>query len=154
MKYLIPMVIIVALVFYFFMPASEEKDASLEIELLLNNLTKSGQRKDIEVVMEYFSPDYSDSSDRTYMSVKEIIEKSFERFDSINAGFSNLIVSTIKDENGDDKTLANVDVWVSGNRDGTTFKLIGTKDDPKNINIGFQSIMFGGWKIKSVEDLQ
>ncbi len=153
MKYIIPLLIIVVLIFYFFLLATRDKDASNEIELLLNNLVESGEREDIDVVMEYFSQEYSDSSGRTYLSVKTIIEKAFERFDAIEAGYSDLIVSTMENEKGETETTANLSIWIKGLRSGTTYKLIGSEDSPQNIDIVFDSVMFGGWKIVAVEGI-
>ena len=153
MKYIIPLIIVVALLFYFFLPAEKDKDASNQVETLLNNLVESGERKNLDVVMEYFSPNFEDSSGRDYSTLKTIIENAFNRFDKIEAGYSSLIVSTVENE-GDTQTIANLDVWVLGVRDGTNYKLIGSQDNPENIDIVFESIMFGGWKILSVEGLK
>lgn len=154
MKYIIALVIIAVLLFYFFLPAGEDKDAAGKIEIVLNNLIKSGERKDLNVVMEYFSPDYIDSSGRTIVVVRDIIQSAFDRFESIEGSYSNLIVSTIEDESGDTKTIANVDIWISGNNTGTVYKLIGTKDNPQNVDIVFESLMLGGWKIISIENIK
>ena len=154
MKYIIALIIIAVLLFYFFLPAGEDKDAAGKIEIVLNNLIKSGERKDLNVIMEYFSPDYIDSSERTILVVRNIIQSAFDRFESIEGSYSNLIVSTIEDQDGDTKTIANVDIWISGNNTGTVYKLIGTKDNPKNVDIVFESLMLGGWKIISIEKIK
>ena len=154
MRYIIPVVIIAVLLLYFFIPASKDKDASAEIELLLTNLIESGKRKDIDVVMEYFSPEYTDSEGRTYAVIKKIIENAFDRFDVIDSGYSDLVVSTTENEEGDTLTTANLDIWVKGVRSGTSYKLIGSEESPQNIDIIFQSVMFGGWKILSVEGIR
>ncbi|GJM15066.1 MAG: hypothetical protein DHS20C13_03930 [Thermodesulfobacteriota bacterium] len=154
MKYIIALVIIAVLLFYFFIPAGEDKDAAGKIEIVLNNLIESGERKDLNVVMEYFSPDYKDSSGRTILVVRDIIQSAFDRFESIEGGYSNLIVSTTEDEVGDTQTIANLDIWISGNNSKTVYKLIGTKDKPQNVDIVFESLMLGGWKILSVENIK
>lgn len=154
MKYIIPVVIIVVLLLYFFIPASNNKDASAEIELLLTNLIESGKREDIDVVMEYFSPEYTDSEGRTYPVIKKIIENAFDRFDVIDSGYSDLVVATTENEDGDAVTTANLNIWVKGMRSGISYKLIGSEDNPYNIDIVFQSVMFGGWKILSVEGVK
>ncbi len=151
MKYIILIIIIAVLLFYFFLPATKDKDASSEIELLLNNLIESGERKDMDVVMEYFSPQYADLDDRTYTVIKTIIESAFERFDVIDGGYSDLIVSTNENENGEAETTANLNIWIKGIRSGASYNLIGSENNPQNIDIRFESIMFGGWKILSVE---
>lgn len=154
MKYLIPLSLIAALVFYFFIPAANDEDASGKIERVLNNIIKSGERKDVNVFMEYFSADYQDTSGRNRIVIKDIVQKTFDRFDSIEGGYSNLIVSTIKNEDGDIQTLANLDIWISGKKSEDVYKLVGTQDKPKNVEIYFESVMFGGWKILSVERLK
>ncbi len=151
MKYIILIIVIAALLLYFFLPAGKDKDASGEIELLLNNLIKSAEKEDIDVVMEYFSPEYSDSDERTYTVVKNIIENAFDRFDTIDGGYSGLIVSTTKSKNGETETSANLDIWIKGIRAGSNYKLIGSENNPNNVDIRFESIMFGGWKILSLE---
>ena len=154
MKYLIPLVVIAVLLFYFFLPASNDEDASSKIEVVLNHIISSGERKDVNVFMEYFSPDYTDSSGRTRLVIKSIVQKAFDRFESMEGGYSNLIVSTIVDERGDTQTVASLDIWISGIKSGTTYKLIGTKENPKNVQIVFESVMLGGWKILSVEGIK
>ena len=153
MKYIIPMVVIAVLVVYFFLPADNVENASGEIEIVLNNLIKSGKRKDLNVVMEYFSPDYKDSSERNYDSVRTIIKSAFDRFDTIEGRYTNLSVSTTENKKGDPQTVANLDIWIRGGKDGSVYKLVGTEDSPENVNIGFESLMFGGWKILSIEGL-
>jgi hypothetical protein len=153
MKYAIPILLIGVVLFYFFLPASEDKNASSEIETLLNNLIQSGERKDVNVVMEYFSPDYKDASERTHPIVRNIIKNAFERFDVIQGGYSDLIVSTRENGNGEAETTANLNIWIKGIKKSTPYSLIGTKDNPQNINIVFESIIFGGWKILNVEGL-
>ncbi|MGB3364122.1 MAG: hypothetical protein WBB48_05040 [Thermodesulfobacteriota bacterium] len=154
MKYLIPLVVIAVLLLYFFLPASKDEDASKKIEIVLNNIIQSGERKDVNVFMEYFSPDYKDSAGRTRIVIKNIVQKAFDRFDSMQGGYSNLIVSTIENESGNTETIANLDIWIRGIKTETTYKLIGTEDTPKNIEIIFESVMFGGWKILSVEGIK
>jgi len=151
MKHIVPIIIIAVLLFYFFLPASKDEDSSKKIETLLNNLTESGERKDLNVVMEYFSTDYKDGSGRTYPVIRNIIKNAFDRFDVIEGGYSDLIVSTR--ENGEEETTANLDIWVKGIRADIPYALIGTPDNPQNINIVFESITFGGWKILNVEGL-
>ena len=153
MKYIIPIVVIAVLVIYFFLPAGNVENASGEIEIVLNNLVKSGKRKDLNVVMEYFSPDYKDSSERNYDSVRTIIKSAFDRFDNIEGGYTNLSVSRAENKNGDPQTVANLDIWIRGGKDGYSYKLVGTEDNPENINIGFESLMLGGWKILTIEGL-
>ncbi len=152
MKYIIPIIIIAVISLYFFLPASKDDDSSAKIERLLNNLVESGERKDINVVMEYFSPDYEDAKGRTYPVIRNIVETAFERFEVIEGGYSNLIVSTTENENGDTETIANLDIWIKGIRSGSAYKLIGSQDKPQNIEIGFESVMFGGWKIIRVKE--
>lgn len=153
MKYIMPIVVIAVLVIYFFLPAGNVENASGEIEIVLNNLIKSGKRKDLNVVMEYFSPDYKDSSERNYDSVRTIIKSAFDRFDTIEGGYTNLSVSTTENKKGDPQTVANLDIWIRGGKDGSVYKLVGTEDSPENVNIGFESLMFGGWKILNIEGL-
>lgn len=154
MKYIIALVIIAVLLFYFFLPASKDEEASGKIEVVLNNLVKSGEQKNIDMVMEYFSLDYNDSSGRTYISVKEIIQSAFNRFEEIEGGYSNLIVSTTEDESGETQTISNINIWISGNKSGTKYKLIGTQENPKNVDITFERLMLGGWKILSIEGIK
>ena len=153
MKYIIPVIVIAVLLIYFFLPAGNVENASGDIEIVLNNLVKSGEREDLNVVMEYFSPDYKDSSERNYESVRTIIKSAFDRFDTIEGSYTNLSVSTTEDKSGEPQTIANLDIWIRGGKDGSVYKLVGTEDKPVNINIEFESLMFGGWKILSVEGL-
>jgi len=153
MKYIIPILLIGVLLFYFFLPASNDKDDSGKIEILLNNLIESGERKDLNVVMEYFSHDYKDASGRTYPVIKNIIKNAFDRFDDLEGGYSDLIVSTRENGNGEKETTANLNIWVKGIRASTPYALIGTQENPRNVNIVFESFMLGGWKILNVEGL-
>ncbi len=148
MKYIIPIILIGVLLFYFFLPASKDIDDSSKISILLNNLIKSGERKDLNIVMEYFSPDYKDASGRTSLVIKNIIKNAFDRFDVVEGGYSDLIVSIRENE-----TTANLNIWIKGVRKSTPYALIGTEDNPQNINIVLESFMLGGWKILDVEGL-
>jgi Zn-dependent M28 family amino/carboxypeptidase len=98
--------------------------------------------------MEYFSPDYKDASGRTYPVIKNIIKNAFDRFDVVEGGYSDLIVSIRENE-----TTANLNIWIKGVRKSTPYALIGTEDNPQNINIVLESFMLGGWKILDVEGL-
>ena len=148
MKYIIPIILIGVLLFYFFLPASKDIDDSSKTSILLNNLIKSGERKDLNIVMEYFSPDYKDASGRTSPVIKNIIKNAFDRFDVVEGGYSDLIVSIRENE-----TTANLNIWIKGIRKSTPYALIGTEDNPQNINIVLESFMLGGWKILDVEGL-
>ena len=148
MKYIIPIILIGVLLFYFSLPASKDIDDSSKISTLLDNLIKSGERKDLNIVMEYFSPDYKDASGRTYPVIKNIIKNAFDRFDVGEGGYSDLIVSIRENE-----TTANLNIWIKGVRKSTPYALIGTEDNPQNINIVLESFMLGGWKILDVEGL-
>ncbi len=148
MKYIIPIILIGVLLFYIFLPASKDIDDSSKISILLNNLIKSGERKDLNIVMEYFSPDYKDASGRTSLVIKNIIKNAFDRFDVLEGGYSDLIVSIRENE-----TTANLNIWIKGVRKSTPYALIGTEDNPQNINIVLESFMLGGWKILDVEGL-
>lgn len=148
MKYIIPIILIGVLLFYFFLSASKDIDDSSKISILLDNLIKSGERKDLNIVMEYFSPDYKDASGRTYPVIKNIIKNAFDRFDVVEGGYSDLIVSIRENE-----TTANLNIWIKGVRKSTPYALIGTEDNPQNINIVLESFMLGGWKILDVEGL-
>ena len=148
MKYIIPIILIGVLLFYFPLPASKDIDDSSKISILLDNLIKSGERKDLNIVMEYFSPDYKDASGRTYPVIKNIIKNAFDRFDVVEGGYSDLIVSIRENE-----TTANLNIWIKGIRKSTPYAVIGTEDNPQNINIVLESFMLGGWKILDVEGL-
>lgn len=148
MKYIIPIILIGVLLFYFSLPASKDIDDSSKISILLDNLIKSGERKDLNIVMEYFSPDYKDASGRTYPVIKNIIKNAFDRFDVVEGGYSDLIVSIRENE-----TTANLNIWIKGIRKSTPYAVIGTEDNPQNINIVLESFMLGGWKILDVEGL-
>jgi hypothetical protein len=148
MKYIIPIILIGVLLFYFSLPASKDIDDSSKISILLDNLIKSGERKDLNIVMEYFSPDYKDASGRTYPVIKNIIKNAFDRFDVVEGGYSDLIVSIRENE-----TTANLNIWIKGVRKSTPYALIGTEDNPQNINIVLESFMLGGWEILDVEGL-
>ena len=153
MKYIILIILIGVLLFYFFLPASKDIDDSSKISILLNNLIKSGERKDLNIVMEYFSPDYKDASGRTSPVIKNIIKNAFDRFDVLEGGYSDLIVSIRENENGENETTANLNIWIKGIRKSTPYALIGTKDNPQNINTVLESFMLGGWKILDAEGL-
>ena len=148
MKYIILIILIGVLLFYFFLPASKDIDDSSKISILLNNLIKSGERKDLNIVMEYFSPDYKDASGRTSPVIKNIIKNAFDRFDVVEGGYSDLIVSIRENE-----TTANLNIWIKGIRKSTPYAVIGTEDNPQNTNIVIESFMLGGWKILDVEGL-
>jgi hypothetical protein len=62
-------------------------------------------------------------------------------------------ILNVENENGENGTTANLNIWIKGIRKSTPYALIGTKDNPQNINIVLESFMLGGWKILDVEGL-
>lgn len=149
-RYIIPLIIIIALLIYFFYPGGVDTS---EIESVLNGMKDSAEHNDPGEITEQFSINYRDEYGATYPVVKKIIKEAFERYDGIEPSYSGLSVSVSENEEGDMEAAANMDVSVRGIKSGAPRYLIGTADSPDNITVTLKKSPLGGWKIMKVEGI-
>jgi hypothetical protein len=150
-KYIVLAIIILGLFIYFFLWSGDDPS---EIGAVFNDVIEAGKKKDLEGVTEHFSINYRDDYGATYPVVKNVIKNFFERFDSFEGDYSNLAVSINEGEDGEKQAIANLDVWVSGIRNGIPVALLGDEDTPQNITVTLVKSKLGGWKIVKVEGME
>lgn len=149
-KYIIPILILGVLLIYFIYTGGDETS---EIEAVFNEIIDSSRNKDLEGVTEQFSLHYKDEYGASYPVLKNIIENTFEKFDSVDGSYGNVSVSLGEDENGEQLAYANVDVKARGTRAGIPQTLLGIDDTPDNITVILKKSTFGGWKIIKIEGI-
>jgi len=150
MKYIIPILILGVLFMYFILTGGDETD---EIEAVYDEIIDAGRSKDSKGVTERFSLYYKDDYGASYPVIKNMIENSFEKFDSINGSYGNVSVTMGEDENGEKLAYSNVDVISTGIKGGIPYSLIGTEDSADNITVTLKKSAIGGWKIIKIEGI-
>lgn len=148
MRYLIPAVIVIVLIVYFFVLSGD--DAS-EIEGVFNDILESAKAKDQEGVLERFSIHYQDDNGYNYLVIKRVLENEFQEFDSLDGSYENVSVVFGEDENGEKIADAKVGVKASGVRGGVPKILLGTEDSYDDITVTLKKSALGGWKIIEID---
>ncbi len=149
-RYIIPLIIVVVLLVYFFYPAGDDTS---EIESVFDDMIESAEKRDLEGITEHFSIHYKDEYGATYPAVKNIIENMLEKFDTIEASYSDLSVSINENEYGEKEAAANLDVIATGIKSVVPHSLIGNDESPENVTVILKKSTLGGWKIIEVEGL-
>ena len=150
-RYVIPLIIIVALIIYFYFPGGDDTS---EIEAVFNGIIESAGEKDLKGVTEHFSIHYKDEHGATYPVVKNIIQNAFDRYDGFQATYADLSATIGETENGEKEAAANLDIIVKGIKSGEHHNLIGSDESPENITVLLNKSSFGGWKITGIEGLE
>ena len=150
-KYLVLAIVILGLFIYLFLWSGDDPS---EIGAVFNDVIEAGKKKDLDGMMDHFSINYRDDYGATYPIVKNVVKNFFERFDGFDADYSSLAVSINDSENGEKEAVANLDVWVSGIRNGIPVPLLGDEDTPQNVTVTLVKSKFGGWKIVKVEGVE
>lgn len=149
-KYLFPLIVLaIALGYTLFRPGDDASD----IEALFDKIAEAARAKDLDGVMEGFSLQYKDGSGVSYPVVKNIIGKALEKYDGIEATYSDLDAFITEDEHS--YPLAFVSVWVNVTvtDNGRVRELIGSGGEPERINVTLTYSALGGWKIAAVDGL-
>lgn len=149
-RYIIPLIILAAILTYFFFPRGDD---TREIESVFNEVIEAAGRKEPDAISEHFSIQYKDGYGAGYPVVKNIIRSAFEKYDSIEASYSDISVAFSENEYGEKEAAANLDVVVTGLKSGIPYKLIGSEDAPDNITVTLKKSGLGGWKIMGVEGI-
>ncbi|HEX3033596.1 MAG TPA: hypothetical protein VHT73_00480 [Thermodesulfobacteriota bacterium] len=150
-KYIVLTIIILGILIYSFLQSGDDPS---EIEAVFNEVIDSGKKKDLGGVMEHFSINYRDDYGITYPVVKNIVKNFFKRFDGFEADYSNLVVSINENEEGEKQAVANLDVQVSGIRNGIPVPILGDEDTQQNITVTLIKSKLLGWKIVKVEGIE
>lgn len=151
-------IIIILLVFaaagiIFFYSNKKDGDPG-QFNTFLNEMGYAANAKDIEVFMNFFSPDYKHPSGVTYPVVKKIVKKSFLEFDSFETAYEEVEVNF--SENSDGRQIAEVDleIIVTGVKDGVLSKeLIGGSGHFRSLTVHFRKSGLGSWKIFRIDGL-
>lgn len=149
-RYIIPLIIVVALLVYFFYPGDVN---TVEIEGTIKDLIASARNKDSEGFIDHFSVHYKDEHGATYSEVKQMIEEAFDKYERFEADYSDLSVIRSKNEEGHNEASAKVDITITGVQSGKSHNLIGDPDAPDNIIITLKKTPLKGWKITKVEGI-
>jgi hypothetical protein len=133
----------------FFIPRGDD---NREIELVFNQMIKSGNEKNLEGLLENISLQYRDEYGATYPVVKEVIKRYFKNYDGFDARYSDLVVSITESEQGLN-ALANLNINVVGFRSGTAISILGSEGSTDNLIVTLEKSFLGDWKIKSVQGI-
>jgi hypothetical protein len=150
LRYVVSLIVTALILIYFFYPRGDDTG---EIEKMFNEMTVAAGKKDLDTVTGHFSIEYKDEYGAGYPAVKKIIGNVFEKYDRIDASYSELRVVFRKNEYGEKEASANCDVRVTGYIAGVPYHLIGSADTPDNITVTLEKSALSGWKITSVEGL-
>jgi len=148
MRYVIPAVVLGALLIYFIFTGGDE---TAQIEAVFNEIIESAGDEDREGIMEHFSIHYRDDEGYNYLVIKKAIESAFEKYDSLEGSNGNISVSLGEDENGETLAYTKVGVKVQGVRGGVPETLLGSGDSFDNITVTLKKSTFGRWKIITIE---
>ena len=148
MRYIIPLVIVVLLIVYFFVLGGDE---TKEIENVFDNIIQSVRDKDQESALDGFSIHYEDQYGYNYIVIKRIIENAFNEFETLDGSYENLTVHLSEDENGNQIAYANVDAKAIGTNGGIPKALLGEDGGYDNIEVTLKKSTLGSWKIVEVQ---
>jgi hypothetical protein len=149
-RYLILLIVLAVVLIYFFYPRGDD---TREIEAMFNKITDAAGKKDPDAITKYFSVQYRDEYGAGYPAVKKIIGSVLEKYDRVDASYSELQVVFRKNEYGEKEASANCNILVTGYKSGVPYHLVGTADSPGNITVTLKKSGLGGWKITGVEGL-
>lgn len=138
--------IIAGIYFLFF---TDGDDPSV-IDGVLTEAKAAGVERDLSGFMDNFSMQYRDEYGFSYLVIKRIVGRQFEKFEKFEAEYTDLGVVFDENEQGDKLAIATLDLRVKGFKKGLPIDLIGTDDSTDNINIEFLKSSLGVWKIVSV----
>jgi len=149
-KFLFPLIILaVALGYMLFRPGDDASD----IEALFDKMAEAARAKDFDGVMEGFSLQYRDGSGASYPVVKNIIGKALEKYDDIQASYSDLDAFITEDEHGYPLAYVSVGVIVTASDNGEVTELLGGEGEPELVNVTLTYSAVSGWKIAAVDGL-
>lgn len=151
MKKIIPIVAIIILILAFFLLRGRED--SEFFESYFNEMIETGKAKEPDGFMDNFSLQYKDDYGANYIYIKQIVKNYFEKYDEFESVFENLIVSTSEDEFGDKIAEVNMDLFVTGFRDGIPVEIVGESGHLENITVALKKSTLGGWKITTIDGI-
>lgn len=135
---------------YLFYPRGDDPR---EIESVFNEMIDAAGKNDADGITEYFSLQYKDEYGASYPVVKNVIENTFRKYDSIRVSYSGLSVIFSENESGEKETAANFDVIATGQSSGMSYDLIGSEGSPDNVTVTLKKSALGGWKVTGVQGL-
>jgi len=150
-KVLIIVLIILAIAYLIF---SGGKNDDKYFNKYFSAMIESGETKEADKFMDNFSLRYHDENGFNYIAIKNIVKNLFEKFEDIEASFSNLTSSISKDGDGKEIAVVNIDVNTVVINGGIKSDLLGVRNTPENITIYLEKSTFGSWKIFKVEGLE
>jgi|GEM_PF-5658581 len=120
----------------------------------LDKMIQAGENKNLDEFTDFFSIHYSDENGINYFYVKKIIESQFNKYDSFEAVYDNLDVSKYyKDKSGNTQVDLNLDVFVTGFREGVPVEILGVSGHLDNITLTLRKSFPNRWKIVSIKGI-
>ena len=150
-KLIILLIVLVAIGYIYF---SGDKGDDSFFNSYFTQMVDAGKSKNVDDFMDFFSKTYRDEDGMSYVVIKNIVRNEFERYDRIDALFSDLSSRTEKDSEGVETAIVNMDVLADGIRNGVEVELIGKNGGPENITIFLEKSSFGSWKIVKIEGVE
>lgn len=118
----------------------------------ISDMKNAGEQKDFEEFTDFFSAHYRDSAGLNYIYLKNIIRKQFEKYEKFDAEYSDVTVSDLYSDEAENSFVdINLDVTVTGIRNGIPVELIGVTGNPDNITLTLRKSFIGQWKVVRVE---
>ncbi len=102
--------------------------------------------EDIQAVMKGISFNYSDEKGLSYLLIKRLLEREFDRLNNIDVSYSDLLI-VVRD---DDTASAVMDLHVtSGTNNESPRYVLGDAESPVVLNLSLRKEGAGKWMIRS-----
>ena len=118
-----------------------------------NKMVETGESKNLEQFMNFFSLQYKDEYGFNYIVIRNIAENTFNEFDSLKGSFTGLNPK-IEKSDGKNVAIINMDAKVIGVKNSIDTGILGLDDKSENITIYLEKSHLGKWKIVKVEGVE
>lgn len=130
---------------YLLWPSDEAR-----IRKLVLNEAQAIETEDIQAVMKGISYNYSDDKGLSYLLIKRLLEREFQRLNNIKVSYSDLLIE-VRD---DDTAIAVMDLHVTSEDTGGTNNespryMLGGSENPAVLNLALRKEGTGKWIIRS-----
>ncbi len=135
------LLIVTPVAVYFLWPSDEAR-----IRKLVRLEAKAIEAEDIQAVMKGISYNYSDEKGLSYLLIKRLLEREFQRLNNIKFRYSDLLIE-VRDN---DTAIAVMDLHVtSGTNTESPRYVLGDKENPVVLNLALRKEGAGKWIIRS-----
>lgn len=154
MKKLIIFALAVLIAFYFYNKQSGSNDPRY-FESYVSQIEEAGENKDFEGFIGFFSSHYRDEAGINYIYLKNIVRNQFEKYERFEASYYDLAVSAPYRDDQDNSLIdINMDVHISGLRNGIPVDIIGETGNTDNLTITLRKSFLGEWKVVSISGIE